>query len=77
MRVGDILYFAPGFRFDEVDIDGRRLPEQLNRRFVGSYLEPAKECLEHGFSFAAGVLLVSCIDALARLRFRGIICEPS
>lgn len=69
MRLGDILYFAPGIRFDDVDIDGPRLPEQFKRRISGFYLEPAQECTQRGFAFAAGVLLVSCVDALARLRF--------
>jgi hypothetical protein len=69
MRLGDILYFAPGIRFDGVDVDGPRLPEQFKRRMVGFYLEPARECTRLSFAFAAGVLLVSCVDALARLRF--------
>src|SRR5574341_1198917 len=69
MRLGSILYFAPGIRFDEVDLDGRRLPEQFRLRMAGFYLEPAQACAQRGFAFAAGVLLVSCIDALARLRF--------
>ncbi len=68
MRIGDLLYFAPGLRFDEVDLDGPGLPNQFKRRMTGFYIEPAEECGRHGYAFAAGVLLVSCIDALARLR---------
>lgn len=71
MRLGDILYFAPGIRFDQVDLDGANLPAHFKRRIVGFYLEPAKECARNGFAFASGVLLVSCLDALARLRFCG------
>jgi hypothetical protein len=69
MRLGEILYFAPGIQFDQVDVDGPQLPEQFRRRMAGFYLEPAQECTRRGFAFAAGVLLVSCVDALARLRF--------
>lgn len=71
MRLGDILYFAPGVRFDEVDLRGPGLPEYFRRRISGFYIEPARHCAELGFAFAAGVLLVSCVDALARLRFGG------
>jgi hypothetical protein len=69
MRVGDILYFAPGIRFRDVDVKGPRLPDQYRQRIVGLYVEPAEACATNGQSFASGVLLVSCIDALARVRF--------
>lgn len=69
MRIGDFLYFGPGLRFDQVDLDGPGLPKQFEHRMTGFYIEPAEECARRGYSFAAGVLLVSCIDALARLRF--------
>jgi hypothetical protein len=35
----------------------------------GFYLEPAARCAADRHAFAAGVLLVTCIDALARMRF--------
>lgn len=69
MRVGDLLYFAPGIRFDQVDLGAHSLPEQFRQRIDGLYIVPAEECAGRGHAFAAGVLLVSCIDALARLRF--------
>ena len=69
MKIGEILFFAPGIRFSEVDLNGSGLPEQFRRRVTGFYVEPAEECAQRGWPFAAGVLLVSCIDALARLRF--------
>jgi hypothetical protein len=71
MRTGDLLYFAPEVRFDQVDLDGAGLPDQFQRRVEGFYIRPAAECAQAGFAFAAGVLLVSCIDALARLRLGG------
>jgi len=69
MNIKDILYFAPGIRFDEVHLNGPELPLQFRRRVAGFYVEPSEECVRRGYAFAAGVLLVSCIDALARLRF--------
>lgn len=67
---GDILYFAPGIRFNQIDLNGPTLPEQFNCRITGYYIKPAEECCERGQAFAAGVLLVSCIDALARFKFK-------
>jgi hypothetical protein len=69
MRVGDILYFAPGVRFRDVDVKGAGLPDQYRERMMGLYVEPAEACAGRGQAFASGVLLVSCIDALARARF--------
>jgi hypothetical protein len=66
MKIDDVLYFAPGLRFDEVDFDGPGLPSQLEARMVGFYLEPADWCIKMKFAFAAGVLLTTCIDALSR-----------
>jgi hypothetical protein len=70
-RVGDLVYFAPDLLFRDVDVDGPALPEQFARRIIGYYIRPAEECAERGHAFAAGVLLVSCIDALGRLRYGG------
>ena len=68
MRIGDYLYYAPKIRFSEVDLTGKQLPRQFKKRIRGFYLDPAEELLQSGHSFAAGLLLVSCIDALARLQ---------
>jgi hypothetical protein len=70
MKIGDILYFAPEIRFGEVDLDGPGLPGLFGRRVAGFYITPAEDCANRGYAFAAGLLLVSCIDALARIRFR-------
>jgi len=71
MRIGEILYFAPGIRFDKVDLNGTGLPRQFECRIAGFYLDAADRCAKGSFAFASGVILVSCIDALARLRFNG------
>lgn len=71
MRIGDILYFAPGIKFSDLDISGRKLPEQFDSRIRGFYLEPVNAMERSGHAFASGLLLVSCIDALARLELSG------
>ena len=42
MRIGDLVYFAPGLRFDEINLDGSALPQQVELRISGYYLKPAK-----------------------------------
>lgn len=71
MKIGDKLYFAPGITFSQLDLSGEKLPSQLNKRINFFFLEPAGLLLKKDFSFAAGVLLVSCIDFLAK------ICYPN
>ena len=72
MRIGDFLYFAPGIKFSDVDVaSGQELPHQFERRIRGYYLEPSFTASENGHAFAAGLLLVSCIDALARVQGGG------
>jgi hypothetical protein len=70
MKIDDVLYFAPDIPFDEVDFDGPQLPAQFAARIDGFYLEPADYCVQRNFVFAAGVLLTTCIDALARVQAR-------
>ena len=41
MRIGDQLFLAPDLRFKELDLVGPDLPEQLERRIAGCYIEPA------------------------------------
>lgn len=71
MRIGDRLFFAPGIRFDEVDFESHELPNQFRQRIRGYYLEPAAKAVAAGDAFAAGILLVVCIDALARFQVGG------
>jgi hypothetical protein len=67
MKVGDFLYFAPGICFSQVDLSGSQLPKQYAARVEGFYLAPAQVLVEGGHGFAAGLLVVTAIDALARL----------
>jgi hypothetical protein len=70
MKNGDLLYFAPGLRFNHVGFD-HGLPKQVKHRLTGFYLKPAEDCCDRDQAFAAGVLIVSCIDAVARLQIGG------
>lgn len=65
MREGDNLYFAPGIRFGEVVLEGPSLAGQYRARIDGFYLQPARMCIDQGYAFAAGLLLVSTIDFMA------------
>lgn len=65
MIIKNELYFAPGVKFAELDTSGNILPDQFQKRIYGYYLEPARKAAEANDAFASGVLLVSCIDALA------------
>jgi hypothetical protein len=68
MRKGKHLYFAPGITFSNVDTTGVNLPQQVGERIRGFYLVPARALAELGHAFASGVMLVTAIDALARLQ---------
>jgi hypothetical protein len=65
MRIGDVTYFAPSISFAEVDLSGYMLPGQILARIEGYYLQAADCCIREGFAFAAGVLVVTCIDAVS------------
>lgn len=67
MRIGDNLFFAPGIKFSDVDTTGETFAQQLDCRIRGFYLQPVRSLIQSGHAFAAGVILVVAIDALARL----------
>jgi len=69
VRIEEAVYFAPGLLFSDVHLAGPEMPIQLGRRIRGFYLEPAARSCDRGDAFAAGLIAVSCIDAIARLMF--------
>src|SRR5665811_2022552 len=71
MRIEEHLYFAPGIRFEQVDLEGPELPNQFQLRITGFYIDPAEKLAQRGDVFASGVLLVCCLDAMARFWFGG------
>lgn len=66
-RIADQLYFAPGIRFADLDLTGNRLPDQFRQRISGFYLKPAMYLADKRHTFAAGVLVICAMDALALL----------
>jgi hypothetical protein len=67
-RIADKLYFAPDLLFTELDWTGMRLPGQFRQRIHGLYLAPAIILARNKHAFAAGVLTVCAIDALAKMK---------
>jgi hypothetical protein len=68
MRVDDIVYFSPGYRFIDLDWDSRQnLVSAFRDRVERFYLTPARELNDAGHAFASGVLCVATIDFLARV----------
>jgi hypothetical protein len=68
----NFIYFAPNLKFSDLDLTGNRLPTQLQQRIDGFYLTPALSLAETRDAFAAGVLVVCAIDALAWFRGGGV-----
>lgn len=69
MRSGRDLYFAPERTFRDMDPDGPHLPSLWQSRMTSYYLEPALAAVNANHGFAAGLLVVSAIDAIARLHY--------
>jgi len=68
MRIGDILYFSPKYRFDQINWnDKEKLIEAFRDRVEGFYLNPARVLNEHKYAFGSGILCVTTIDFLARI----------
>lgn len=67
MKIGDHVCFAPGIRFADLDLEGTTLPTQYAARIEGYYLTPAERAAQQEDAFAAGLLVVAAIDAMARL----------
>jgi hypothetical protein len=60
------LYFAPGIPYSDVDIDSDEIISQFHKRLEGFYLGPAEYLMNPECSFAPGVLVICCMDALSR-----------
>lgn len=69
MRLGDFVYFAPGLPFSKIDLSPAQLGLQWEQRIEGFYLLPAEYCARQGFAFAAGLLALCAVDALARYHY--------
>jgi hypothetical protein len=68
MRVGDILYFSPKYKFSILNWDDKKiLIDAFKDRVKGFYIEPTEKLNDDKNGFAAGVLCVTTIDFLARI----------
>lgn len=67
MKIGEFLYFAPSIAFADLDFREERLPSQYAQRIEGFYLTPASTLVKAQHSFAAGLLILCAIDALAKI----------
>jgi len=71
MRIGDILYFSPNYKFSVLNWDDKKiLIDAFKDRVKGFYIEPAEKLNDDKNGFAAGVLCVTTIDFLARITIR-------
>jgi len=68
MKIGEILYFSPRYKFIDIDWnDKEKLLEAFKDRVKGFFLDPAEQLNEKKFAFAVGVLCVTTIDFLAKI----------
>jgi hypothetical protein len=66
MRIGDILYFSPHFRFEQLNLDDHiAIVNAFRDRVEGFYLGPASRALEAKDAFAAGLVCCAAIDLLS------------
>jgi hypothetical protein len=69
MKIGDILYFSPKFKFIDLEFENEEtLIKAFDDRVRSLYLEPSYKLLDkEEFAFAVGLICVSMIDLLARI----------
>lgn len=66
MRINDVVYFSPDLRIVDVDFNDRpRILNAIQSRIEEYYLAPARMLNANNMAFAAGVMLLSAIDAIA------------
>ena len=72
MRIGDILYFSPNYKFTQIEWDnGEQLVNAFKDRVKGFYLQPAEDLNKKGYGFIVGLVCVATIDFLARVSIGG------
>jgi hypothetical protein len=66
MRIGDILYFSPRFKFSQLNFeDEAKLLTAFQDRVYGFYLAPASRSLKARDAFAGGLLCCVAIELIA------------
>jgi hypothetical protein len=66
MKIGDLLYFAPGVSFNGLNFNSPDIVGKFHKRIEAYYLAPARSFMGSKQGFPAMVLLVSCMDAIGR-----------
>jgi hypothetical protein len=68
MRVGDVLYFSPRYRFSELDFDDTKaLIDAFQDRVEGFYLLPASRLIDEGHAFAGGLVSCAAVEFIANI----------
>lgn len=71
MRIGGELYFSQKFKFVDLDLNDKEgLLEAFKDRVEGFYLRPAKLLNKEKNGFACGLICLSAIDFLSRIRYK-------
>lgn len=69
MRISDMLYFSPKYKFLDLKWDNKKtLTDAFKDRVEGFYIEPTKKLNLDKNVFAVGIMCVSTIDFLARIK---------
>ena len=69
MRIGDKLHFSPNYKFSDLKWDDKKnLTKAFKDRVERFYIEPTKKLNGDWDVFALGVMCVTTIDFLARIK---------
>lgn len=72
MKIGNILYFSPNYKFTQIEWDYKeQLLKAFRDRVEGFYLHPAQDLNQKRYGFVAGLVCVATIDFLARISIGG------
>ncbi|MFC0214418.1 hypothetical protein ACFFK0_18470 [Paenibacillus chartarius] len=70
MRVEDGIYFSPNLKYYDIDFNHPdSLVEAFRDRIKQYYIEPIKKLNDDHDAFAAGLICVTTIDVLSRLKY--------
>jgi hypothetical protein len=68
MRIGDVLYFSPRYRFSDLDFDEiKSVIDAFQDRVEGFYLLPASRLIEEGHAFAGRLVCCAAVEFIANI----------
>ena len=66
----DDLLYSPEDTFDKIDFDNKeKVTRAFRNRVYGFYLHPAKKLDEKKLGFGAGLLCITTLESLARMKY--------